>query len=448
MKKTRMFIGPFVLGIIFASLVGTVIAQLTDEQDERRQKLYEPLVYAIRKIDENYVTQVDYTKLCEGAYEGMLNKLDRFSEYIPPKRFKEFQVDTKGEFGGLGIRIRFFPIQKILRVESPIPGSPAAKKGILPGDRIIRIFDANAAEKTTDVSKLEDVFDAVKRLRGTPGTNVTITIAHEGDLKPRDVTITRAIIKIPGTRAERIVDEDAKIGYVYVAYFHENTVRDLGAALEKLKKQGMKALIIDLRFNPGGLLKSAIELSDMFLDKDETIVSTRGRRFQDVFRAKAGHDYPNLPIIVLVNQYSASASEIVAGAMKDNRRGLLVGQKTFGKGSVQTLIRLPNDDGALKLTTAYYYTPSGVCIHEKGIKPDVDVPLESEDTRKLVRYLSEETDFIKKPKKEEQKPELAPLDEEGQPKTETEQEKPFVDVQLERAVDIMKGILAFEALKK
>jgi carboxyl-terminal processing protease len=436
MSKRIPLFAAFACGVLAALLVGTPFAQNAPDRDEsRRTELYEPLVYVIRQIDQNYVEEVDYEKLAEGAYEGMLSKLDRYSEYIPPKRFKEFQVDTKGEFGGLGIRIRFLPVERILVVESPIPGTPAAKAGILPGDRILKIIDENAKVRETKVEDLEDVFEAVERLRGVPGTKVTISVLHEGSLRPVDVTLTRAIIKIPGVRAERIINERHKIGYVYVPYFHENTVADLDKAIEKLKKEGMRALILDLRFDPGGLLTTSVDLADRFLAKGN-IVSTRGRRYQDSFDAKEGNEYPDVPVVVLVNRFSASASEIVAGALKDNRRALLVGETTFGKGSVQTLIRLPEEDGALKLTTAHYYTPNGLNIDKQGIEPDVKIELPDEETRQLVVHLSEETDFVPKPKESETTPA-----EPDAPKTE-----PFRDRQLESAVDVLKGILVYQQL--
>lgn len=447
MRPQRRVVIAFVLGFLAALTLGTVIAQVQNRDDERRAQLYEPLVYAIRQIDLNYVEEPKYDVLLEGAYEGMLSKLDRYSEYIPPQKFDDFQADTKGEFGGLGIRIRFYPVERILHVESPIPGTPAARAGILPGDRILRIYDENADPKEMKTEDIKAVGEAVRRLRGAPGTKVTITILHEDSLQPADITLTRGVIKIPGARGERIVDEDAKIGYVYVANFHENTVPDLDKAVEKLKKEGMKALIIDLRFNPGGLLKTSVDLADRFLT-NQTIVTTRGRRFEEKFAAHPDNEYVDVPIVVLVNRFSASASEIVAGALKDNKRALLVGEKTFGKGSVQTLIRLPGNDAALKLTTAYYYTPSGVCIHKVGIEPDIKVELSLDETRQLVRVLSEETDFVPKPKKPEPaRP--APLadDLDLERPAAKKAEAPFVDRQLQTAVEVLKGIMAYENMK-
>jgi len=433
MATKRNAFRAFVLGIIAAAAVGSVVGQIAGPEDRRRKNIYEPLVYVIRQIDANYVTPVDYDKLLSGAYSGMLSRLDEFSEYIPPKRFREFQVDTKGEFGGLGIRIRFNPIEKVLSVESPIPGTPAARAGILAGDRIIKIYDENADPKETKAQDLEDVYDAVKKMRGTPGTKITITIVHEGGMKPVDYTITRGVIKIPGVRAERIVDKQHKIGYLYIAYFHEHTVPDMQKAIKKLVDDGVKALIVDLRFNPGGLLKTAVELSDVFLSEGK-IVSTRGRRFEEKYTAKAADDFPDIPLVVLVNKYSASASEIFAAAIKDNKRGIIVGEKTFGKGSVQTLIKMPDNQSALKLTTAYYYTPSGANIHKKGIEPDIKVEISLEDTRRLVMHLSKATDFVPTPKNDKSKDEK------------DKKEEPFKDVQLERAVDIAKGILVYANL--
>jgi len=314
----------------------------------------------------------------------------------------------------------------LLTVITPLLDSPAFKAGILVGDRIIKID----GESTESMS----IRDAVKKLRGKLGTKITLTVFHEGDTTPTDITIERAKIHVKSIRGTRMVDNDYKVGYLAVTNFQEHTVRDMDAAIQDLLKKGMKCLVLDLRFNPGGLLNVAVEMADKFLERG-VIVSTKGRdKTQNyVYQAHKQGTYPNFPLVVLVNNGSASASEIVAGAIKDHKRGLLLGIKTFGKGSVQSLIPVGDGKAALKLTTARYYTPSGVCIHEKGIEPHVKVPLNFAETKALHEHLA-----------------MINIDTKINESKGTEtvlkgtvgaKEKPqYIDMQLERAIDIMKGI--------
>jgi len=432
----------FAIGLTVGLLLVPVVGRSAG--DYRRsaweEKFFKPMAYAAIAIRERYVEEVTPEEVLEGAYQGMLSKLDDYSSYIPPKMLEEFEGDTKGEFGGLGIQIRFYPLKKLLRVEQPILGTPASKAGILAGDVITKVRE-EATGQEYDTTKFNDVHDAVRVLRGDAGTKVTITVVHETTRKEETITITRAVIKVPAVRAVQMVDDEHKIGYIYLAYFHESTRKDLLEAVAKLQQDGMKALIMDVRFNPGGLLVSSVEVSDVFL-ADQLVVSTRGRAEDEkVFRAETGDALGGAPLLLLVNRYSASASEIVAGAIKDNKRGLLVGEKTFGKGSVQTIIPLQDRKSALKLTTAKYYTPRGVCIENTGIKPDIVVAISDEDTRKLVQVLGE--DYPPKPKKEELEDiEIpVPVKPEGEQPAEEKKEEPFKDVQLERAVDILTAIL-------
>ena len=401
------------------------------------EAFFKPLGVAAAQIQARYVEDVDPAKLLVGAYQGILNSLDDFSSYIPPDRLEEFEGDTKGEFGGLGIQIRFLPLEKMLRVEQPIPGTPAFRLGILTGDIIIRVKE-EATGETIETSQFKDVHDAVRVLRGEPGTKVTITVVHEGTGKEEDITLERAIIKIPGIYAPQMIDDNWKIGYVYVPAFHERTVEDLKNAIQQLQGQGLKALILDLRFNPGGLLPSAIDISDLFLG-DVVVVSTHGRASPDfTFRARADDILKDAPLVVLLNRHSASASEIVAGAIKDNGRGIVIGETTYGKGSVQTVIPLRDRQGALKLTTAFYYTPSGVCIEKTGVSPDVEIKLTDQELRGLARKLAALADLSAQPGPKQQAP---PKPQGPGGEQETPKEAPFRDVQLERAVDILIGIL-------
>ncbi|WP_230408071.1 S41 family peptidase [Candidatus Kuenenia stuttgartiensis] len=288
-------------------------------------------------------------------------------------------METEGEFEGLGIEV--IVRHGLITVITPILDSPAFKAGILVGDRILKVDGI----PTKDIA----IRETVKLLRGKPGTTTTLTVLHEGESMPVDITIQRAKIHVNSIRDVKMVDETEKIGYLALINFQENTVDDLDKTVKELLKQGMEGLILDLRFNPGELLSAAVGVSDRFLKKG-VIVSTRGRGPDQniLYRARRSGSYPDFPLVVLVNNGSASASEIVAGAIKDNKRGLLVGMKTFGKGSVQSLVPIREGNAALKLTTAKYYTPSGECIHEKGIEPDIEIPLDFSQMRELQVELS------------------------------------------------------------
>ncbi len=305
-------------------------------------------------IEQRYVESVDKNKLMDQAVESMLSKLDPYSQYLSEQHYDELLVHTKGEFGGIGIRIAVRDNK--LTVIAPMPGTPAQRKGIIAGDQVAKV-DGKSTENWS-------VDQAVEALRGPRGSEVKITIYRPGSNENLDLAITRDVIKIESVPFAFMLDE--RIGYVNIAEFAERTADDLKDAIQKLRDQGAKALVLDLRNNPGGLLESAIDVSDLFLDKGELIVYTRGRdaeqeqRYQDKKPLLAEDQ---LLLAVLVNEGSASASEIVAGAIQDHDAGLIIGRPTFGKGSVQSIFRI-SDTSALKLTTAKYYTPSGRCIHK------------------------------------------------------------------------------------
>lgn len=443
LRKKGLLIA-FVVGMTVGLLFGPVLAQSNNNWAQWRSGFFEPLSLAVRQIQMRYVDEVDPDELLVGAYHGILSKLDDYSNYIPKKRLEEFQGDTQGEFGGLGIQIRFDPLNKLLKVEQPIPGTPAFRKGVLAGDIITKVEDQPSG-KTYDTSKFESVHDAVRILRGEVGTKVTITVFHKESREQEKITIERDTITVPGVRSAKIVEEEWNIGYVYIANFHEHTADDLREAIKELQQQNMQALVIDLRFNPGGLLTSAIDVSDMFLT-DATVVSTRGRRSpEQVYRTRSKDLLVDAPIAVLVNGYSASASEIVAGAIKDNERGLIVGETTFGKGSVQSILPLGKKRGALKLTTAKYYTPSGTSIEKTGVKPHIEVTLSTKQNRQLAGEIASENGYppVRKKKTEEEDqqtgPQLPSPEEEGE-ETE-EKEEPLRDDQLDRAIDVLKAVL-------
>ncbi len=353
---------------------------------------YDRFIEIVRLVQKQYVRDVDTPKLFEDAIKGMLGGLDPFSNYIPPEQLDEFNKATRGRFGGIGIQIGMR--KGLLTVISPLEGTPAYQAGILAGDVIVEIEG-----KSTDGLTLND---AVKVLTGDPETKVTMTVRHmTGETK--EVTITRAIIEVKTVKGFNrdedghwiwMIDPEKKIGYVRVTGFVDNTVDDLKLALDELRAEDMKALILDLRFNPGGQLKSAIEMVDLFVKKG-IVVQTKGRTtpYWEATATEAG-TLPVFPMVVMINPFSASASEIVSGALQDHNRAIVVGERSFGKGSVQNVIPLEGDESALKLTTSKYYMPSGRNIHreedmtdeeEWGVVPDIVVPMEPEDYVAIIR---------------------------------------------------------------
>ena len=379
---------------------------------------------ALHYIKTSYVEPVDSEDLLNGAIQGMVSKLDPHSAFLTPDMFKEMQVETKGEFGGLGIEITVKD-EKLIIV-SPIEDTPAYRAGVKAGDVIIKI-DGESAKGIT-------IMDAVKKLRGPKGTKVTITIVREGLEKPLDITIIRDIIKVKSVKY-RMEDPDNKIGYIKIRTFQERTDNDLSKALVSLKKEGLKALILDLRNDPGGLLTQAVDVSDELLLKGKLVVYTKGRTKEDEMRfvSESDPELPSsVPMVVLVNAGSASASEIVAGALQDWHRAVVVGERSFGKGSVQTVFPL-SDGSALKLTTAKYYTPSGRSIQEEGIVPDVEIPSNLQIAQEKQPVVREK--FLKghlKKKGEEEKKKHEDVTEKGK-------EKEKKDLQLKYAVEFLKG---------
>ena len=342
---------------IGASISGPISAKQSDSYENLKV-----FADALSIVEKNYVEDVDNKDLIYGAINGMLSSLDPHSSFMPPESFKEMQVETKGKFGGVGIEITMK--EGVLTVVSPIEDTPAFRAGILAGDIIIKIDDVPTKGMT--------IMDAVKRMRGKKNTKVVLTIYREVEPEPIDFSIIRDIIKIRSVKSKVLEDN---YGYVKVTQFQERTTGDLKKALKELKKKTgkLKGLVLDLRNNPGGLLDQAVKVSDLFLSEG-LIVYTDGRMEAQKmkFYATGSDTEPQYPIVVIVNAGSASASEIVAGALQDTGRGLILGTKTFGKGSVQTI--LPMEDGSgIRITTARYYTPNGRSIQAEGITPDLIV---------------------------------------------------------------------------
>lgn len=403
-------------------VVGAKIASQSDEAPRdttdmafETMQLFTEVLMQVRQsyVDED---KTAYKDLIYGGLRGMLQSLDPHSQFMDPQIFKDMKDDTSGEFGGLGIVIGMR--DGILTVIAPMEGTPAYRAGILHNDKIIEIDGAH-----TDDLSLEQ---AVRKMRGEPGTQVRLKIVRVKPQEVKEYEIVRAVIKVDSVRGTRMLD--AQVGYTRIVQFSEPTADALQQALDQLRRQGMQALILDLRNNPGGLLNAAVEVSQKFLRAGDKVVSTKGRqRSQNYQYVSRGSVHAlDFPIVVLVNGGSASASEIVAGALQDHRRGILVGEKTFGKGSVQSVLPL-NDGSAIRLTTAKYYTPTDRMIHEKGIEPDILVPLSPEQWQKVQIKRSRE--------------ELG----------ETEEPDPRLhlddvhDLQLERAIAILHGVRAYQA---
>lgn len=406
------------------------VEHLTDEQIYEQLK---KLALVFETARDNFVEEVDEKKMLEAAMNGMLQALDPHSSYLSADDFKEFNDKSLGEFGGLGIQIT--SDRGAVRVISPIDDTPAAKAGIKAGDYITHIDDEQVFDMTLN--------QAVKKMKGRPGTKVKLTIISDGE-EPRTITLKRAIIKVESVKYEEKsiagADDDTneKIGYIRISDFGATTAKELNKALEKLEKKDVIGYVLDVRNNPGGYLTAAIDVADAFLDAGE-IVSTRGKRKTDIERnfAKAGDLANGKPVVVLINHGSASASEIVAGALQDNGRALVMGSQSFGKGSVQQ--QKPLGDGtAIHITIARYYTPSGRSIQNEGITPDIEVLQSKIEVLERKESLYSEASFKNSLKNEDSdKDDKKKSDDD---KELTDEEKDAMDYQLQRAMDMVRAM--------
>jgi len=426
--------------IVLAALVASLVVGVSNFEAAASRETYDKLKLfseVLSLVESSYVDEVDSGKLVQGAIRGMLKELDPHTAYMTEDMYKEMQVDTKGEFGGLGITIGLKG--DTLTVIAPIEDTPAWRAGIKAGDRIVKVD----GESTKDMS----VENAVKKMRGVPGTPVTITVMRDEFKEPKDFTIMRDIIKIKSVKS-RVIDN--VVGYIRVTQFQERTDAELEQALAAMWAQNpsLKGLILDLRNNPGGLLDQAVLVSGSFLEKGKLVVYTKGRKANNnvEYKVRGTTGRGGFPMVVLVNHGSASASEIVAGALQDWGRAVILGVDTFGKGSVQTVIPLEDGSG-LRLTTAKYYTPKGRSIQNTGIKPDIVVPSATIQAKKTPQvHLSKEKDLENHLSNETLQPENAAPPAGGQEKpVEEPEEEPEAEVvsddedfQLQRALDLLK----------
>lgn len=433
----------FIFATSSCLLSQNAVADISQKEHESTYKQLEVFANVLSILQEHYVTEIDSHEIIDGAINGMLLSLDPHSSYLKPDSFRMLQDETRGSFPGIGIEITL--LDGILTIVSPIEGTPADKAGLKSKDIIIKIED----ESTKNMSAMQ----AVKKLRGPKGSQVTITVYREAWSEPKTITLTRDIIPLQSVKTFFL-----EPGFLYtrITNFQSHTTKDYKAALRKMKKkQPIRGLILDLRNNPGGLLNQAVSIADLFLKKG-LIVYTKGRLEDQnmTFHARDTGEKDFYPLVVLLNEGSASASEIVAGALQDHKRGVLVGSQTFGKGSVQTIVPLP-DGAGLRLTTAYYYTPQGRSIQAMGIVPDVVVPLIS-----LSPQVKEKTDsstfkresdlknhllsqsVISKKKREKKKNERA------KQKEKEIQDLLEKDNQLRTALNILKSVHLYSEFKK
>jgi carboxyl-terminal processing protease len=450
----------FLIGAAFGALNSSSVLAVVKTYDD-----LEVFADVLNLVETNYVDPVTSNKLIEGSINGMLRTLDPHSSYMTPETYKEMQAETEGEFGGIGIEIT--TENGVLTVVAPMEETPAWRAGVKAGDKIVKVNGESTYEM--------NLMDAVRKMRGKRGTSVNITIMRDGWEDPKDYTLVRDVIKVASVKSQLLPDN---WGYLRIRNFSKDTSQETSKALVEMKKQGMKGLVLDLRNDPGGLLNQAVEVTDLFVNKGDLIVYTKSRmKNQDMrFSAQKGSSEAAYPLVVLVNHGSASASEIVAGALQDLKRAILVGNQTFGKGSVQTIIPLKGDAG-LRLTTARYYTPSGRQIQGVGIAPDIIVEQPDDEKQAQTSETKKDKDKDKEKEKDKRKaisekdlphaldvdkskekdkhtvPAVPPAkpgddkDKESQDKSkptlETNGKRPLVDlekdVQLQRAVSVLKS---------
>jgi len=424
--RKNILIGLLLTILLLAGVTGVYSANKKKSHDDlyRQVELFSD---TLAIIHNEYVDDKTSKDLIYGALKGMLASLDPYSQFMDPETYNDLKVDTQGKFGGLGIEIT--TKDGLLTVITPIEDTPAWKAGIKANDHIVKIND----ELTREMA----LTDAVKKMRGKPGEVVNLTVLRDSEKKLLDFKITRDIIKIKDIKYARILENG--IGYIRLTEFRENTLKELDNALSNLSKQNMHALILDLRNNPGGLLDVAVKIAGRFIPPDKMIAYTKGRKQDQNFEfySDSKNAILDLPMVILINEGSASGSEIVAGVLQDYKRAILIGNKSFGKGSVQTVIPL-GDGSALRLTTSHYFTPSGKIIHGKGVIPDIMVEAKGDSDIKVDQATTAKPDEIFKI--------IEPLDKKI--KTPENALDYKADPQIMRAVDTLRGIELYKEAKK
>jgi len=435
----------FLIAALILLLTGVLIGQGMVQAKPDTYEELKSFTQSLELVKRNYVEDPDSKELIEGAIRGMISNLDPHSSYMPERAFKEMNMDIKGEFQGVGIQIGVKNQQ--LTVIAPIEDTPAFRAGLAAGDKILKINE----EWTKDMT----IEQAVDKMRGPKGTQVRLLIIREGWEKPREFKITRDVIKVQSVKSKML---DNEIGYLKIIQFQGQTGQEVEKALKGMESKGMKKLILDMRNNPGGILDASVDVSSMFLPKDKLVVYLQGRQASDrrdylTAGSVITRDYP---MVVLVNTGSASASEIVAGALQDSKRAVIMGTQTFGKGSVQTVFPLESG-GGIRLTTAKYYTPSGRSIQNVGITPDIEVklptvkePKDGESVHVVVREKDLErhlkNDTVKEEKKKKGTKEEPAVEEEFPMEMVPKDEKE--DIQIQKAIEVLKQALTADDVFK
>lgn len=417
MMKRKIFFLSVLLAFGCFSIYSYDVTRKEKEQTYKDLELYADTLALVQK---NYVESVEPKDLIYGSLRGLMDSLDPYSSFMDPEEYRELIEETSGKFGGIGIEISLR--KGILTVVTPLEGTPAWKVKLQPNDKIVKI--------DSKLTKGMSLSEAVDLLRGDPGSKVNVTILREKENRIFDVDIKRAIISIKDIRHARLLDDD--VAYVRIAEFRDDTAKDLAKALKNLDDEGMEGLILDLRSNPGGLLDSAVDVASLFVEPGAKVVYVLDRdgKKDEYFARRLEEKFKDIPMVVLVNDGSASGSEIVAGCIQDYKRGLVLGIKSFGKASVQTVIPL-TDGSALRLTTAKYYTPSGRLIHEEGITPDIEV----EDKKIELEKPSQEDELFDKVEGNDK-----PIESEEET---SEEDEDFYkkDYQIVRALDLVRGLI-------
>jgi carboxyl-terminal processing protease len=445
----------WLVGIAAVASLGLAVSQSAPSREKDKDyELVRLVVDVLSEVDHKYVRELDEDakrKLVEDMINGGLERLDPHSTFINPKRYRQFTKDSKGKFGGVGIQISTDRQTGMLQVVSPLVGTPAYEAGVLAGDLIVKI-DGKSTENL-------HVNDAVDLIQGDPGEQIILTVLHEGAKEPIDLSMERAMIKVQSVLGDLrkpanaedwdyFIDKPNKIAYLRLTTFNEDSADEMRKAVRQVKKEGVRGLIVDLRANPGGLLKSAVEITNLFVAEGR-IVSTKGRnQEEEVFDARDDRavlpSKQECPMVVLVNKFSASASEIVSAALQDHDRAVIVGERSYGKGSVQNVIRMEGGKSALKLTTASYWRPSGKNIHrfpdskdndEWGVKPDAGFAIHMKDEERLQYMLYRRDRDIVHGKAAAPAAPAPKTEKKGKEK----EKKPFVDRVLEKALDHLRG---------
>lgn len=435
MRKKRVWVGllvGLVVGLTFGSMA---VRSAGGPVNGLPEEMAKPLTWLLGQVQDKYVEEVSHKKLLVGAYQGMLSAADRYGEYRPAAMIEELGPDADGRIRELGMSVRFLPLRRAVLVERSVPGGPAFQRGLLTGDIIVEIREGPGGEPRT-IDDFHDIYDVIGALQDPQGTESALTVVHAGDGSKEELALGRKPARTSGLGAPETIGPDRRAGYLYLAFFNERTLDELSSAMADLQGRGVEGIVLDLRFNPGGSLDAAVLCAGMLLDGG-VVAEARDRTGpQEVRRAEPGDAFPGVPLVVLVNRYSAGAAEVLAAALRDHKRATLVGETTLGSASEYTVINNPYDGSAVRLTVARYHAPNGGPIEGEGVEPDVEVKLSYEDTRTLAAHVARKMAPARSaggggpPEQSERTSGAEPA---------AEEDEPWRDVQLQRAVEVLLG---------